>query len=142
MYNQHYQILFFLQEKQNAQLFSLLTLPNSLPKSTQFSQSSSQWNSLMLDCITLPMLKIDKGSCGWKTGNGNITWSTRYCRLGQEVPCWFQWLNNSAGFFRLVQELWYYWYEYRWICSWEKDLRSWSWLSLLNWIGALIYLHF
>ena len=58
-------------------------------------------------------------------------WSTRLCRLGQEMACWFQCWKKSNGFV---------WSMLKWmglLFSKNHLLRGWCWISFPNWIGTL-----
>ena len=58
--------------------------------------------------------------------------------LGQEVACWFQCWKNS-GLISLIRLVLYWCYTATLVFLRKNNLlRCWGWLSLLNWIGALI----
>ena len=66
-------------------------------------------------------------------------WSTRYCGLGQEVACWFQY-REKINKFRLIGQITLILLMWKWIGLFLRKnnlLRCWGWLSLLNWIEAL-----
>ena len=60
-----------------------------------------------------------------------------YCGQGREVSCWFQCWKNSTGLSSPITLVLLVWKLMGLFLKKNHLLRSWGWLSLRNWIGAL-----